>query len=72
MKKPFQNINSGTCPGRIQQGNNPFFVNWQEDEKQNYQFFSIVSAMYSFKKRLQQVNNGSLPFETFKAVYPNP
>ena len=46
------NINSGTDPHRIQTGQPPFFVNWQENGQQQYKFFSQVAPMYQFKERL--------------------
>jgi len=47
------NVNKGCDPHRIQTGQPPFFVNWQENGRQQYQFFSTVSSMYKLYERLQ-------------------
>ena len=46
------NINDGVDPARIQQHEPPFFVNWQENGKNNYKFISLCFVAEDFKNRL--------------------
>jgi hypothetical protein len=48
------NINTGVCHRRIQEGKPSFFVNWQEDGKQNYEFFSVRFMCETFKRQLEK------------------
>ena len=48
-----QNINTGICHRRVQEGKPPYFVNWQEDGKNNYKFFAQRWAAETFKNRLK-------------------
>lgn len=45
-------VNSGVCAARIQEGKPPYFVNYQEDGKNEYKFFSTVFDMYKFKESI--------------------
>jgi len=47
------NINTGVCQWRATNNKPPFFVNWQEDGKNHYKYFPIVSSMYKYKERLE-------------------
>lgn len=47
------NVNKGLCHRRAQTGEAAHFVNWTEDGKNNYQFFFIVSSMYTLYNRLK-------------------
>ncbi len=40
------NVTKGTDPARVQENKPAFFVSYQKDGMQEYDFFSIVSAMY--------------------------
>lgn len=52
--KNVRNVNTGVDPSRIQQDQPPYFVNWQEDDGNHYEFFAIVSAREGFKNKLIQ------------------
>ena len=47
------NVTKGTDPARVQQGNPAFFVSYQKDGEQCYEWFPIVSAMYTVYDRLR-------------------
>lgn len=47
------NITKGTDPSRIQQNKPPFFVSWLQDGEQRYQWFPLVSSMYTAFDRLK-------------------
>ena len=47
------NINIGICQSRLQQGKPSFFVNWQEDGKQNYYFSSLRFAVENKATKLK-------------------
>lgn len=52
------NVNKGTDPYRVQQGQPPYFVNWIENGQQQYAFFSTVSSMYKlYEDLLKQAKN---------------
>ncbi len=45
-------VNVGICHRRIQEGKPPFFVNWMEDGKNKYEFFSLIFTCEDLKNRL--------------------
>ena len=47
-----ENINTGFCYHRKQP-----FVNWIQDEKQQYFFSPIISSVYSVKRKLENIQN---------------
>lgn len=47
-----KNINIGICHRRVQTGEPCYFVNWSDNRKNNYQFFSQRFACENFKNRL--------------------
>ena len=53
MKNQITNVNKGICQNRMQNGKDSFFVNWQENGKNEYQFFSMVSSMYRLYDNLK-------------------
>lgn len=53
-------VNKGVCQWRLYHGGRnakPYFVNWQEDGENKYEFFSIVSSMYTLYERLKKQEN---------------
>jgi hypothetical protein len=46
------NVNQGLDHSRIQENKPSFFVNWMEDGKQNYKYFSIRSSAEKLYQRL--------------------
>ncbi len=53
MKIEITNVNKGICQSRTQQGKDSFFVNWQENGQNQYQFFNFVSSMYRLYDNLK-------------------
>lgn len=47
------NINKGICQSRLQQNKPSFFVNWQEEGEQKYEFFTTVYSMYKLYDKLK-------------------
>lgn len=47
-----ENINTGICHRRVQENKPSFFVNWQQDGEQRYEFFSLRFACEDLKNRL--------------------
>ena len=47
------NVNKGICQSRLQQNKPSYFVNWQENGEQNYQFFTTVFSMYKLYDKLK-------------------
>ena len=46
------NINKGICQNRLQNNKPSYFVNWQENEKQEYKFLNTVFEMYQLFDKL--------------------
>jgi len=63
-----ENINTGLCHRRVQEGKPAHCVNWVQDGKNQYRFFSIVSACMNFKNSLAKIQDGTLCPEIAKAV----
>jgi len=51
------NVNKGVCQHRATTNKPAFFVNWQENGENKYQFFSMVSSMYNLFNKLKQLEN---------------
>lgn len=47
-----ESINIGLCMSRLQLGEPCYFVNWQQDGQNMYEFFSLRFACETFKNRL--------------------
>jgi len=48
------NVNEGVCQWRLTNNQPSFFVNWQQDGKQHYQYFAIRSYAYNLFLRMQE------------------
>jgi hypothetical protein len=46
-------VNEGVCQWRLTNGKPSFFVNWQDDNGNQYKFFAIRSSCYQFYLRLK-------------------
>jgi hypothetical protein len=49
------NINTGVCHRRAQENKPSFFVNWQENGKQQYFFSQFMFAIERQEQRLKQL-----------------
>lgn len=47
-----ENVNTGICHRRVQEGKPSFFVNWNEDGENKYEFFQIRFVCEDLKNRL--------------------
>jgi hypothetical protein len=47
-------VNKGVCQWRATNNKPSFFVNWQENGQNKYQFFFSVSGMYDLFNKLKQ------------------
>lgn len=74
-----ENINIGCDPHRIQQNEPCFFVNWQQNGENNYQFFALRYRCEDLKNKLtkkQKLSNIITELETStmlikqKTLYP--
>lgn len=50
------NINIGICQNRLKQNKPCYFVNYLNDGKQNYVFFSMRFSCEDFKNRLLKIS----------------
>lgn len=46
-------VNKGVCQWRATNNQPPYFVNWQQDGQNKYQFFNQVAPMYALFERLK-------------------
>jgi hypothetical protein len=63
-----KNINIGLCHRRVQEGKPAHAVNWTQDGVNKCRFFAIVSACYTFKVNLINVQSGVISPETAKTI----
>lgn len=54
-----ENVNTGLCHRRTQEGKPAFFVNWQENGQNMYSFFALPSSCETLKNRL--INQSNTP-----------
>lgn len=49
------NVNHGTCQSRLYaRAPKPYFVNWQQDGENQYEFFALISSMWIKYNRLKK------------------
>lgn len=50
-----ENVNKGVCQWRATNNQPPYFVNYHENGKNQYQYFRSVSEMYNLYDKLKQL-----------------